>query len=92
MPEAHITKEQLAELAQSLRPVIAQGLEESVADTTVAITCTPVVGDPDGAAVLSFEVRVRGQNISPEQEEDVAKLLRTSGVGQIVKRKSQPPV
>ncbi len=92
MSEAPVTRAQLDELERNLRPVIAKVLEEPVNDTTVAITCTPVRDDPDGASVMRFEVKVRGQSITAEQEEKVAKLLSTPTDEKIVKAKTSPPV
>jgi hypothetical protein len=83
-----VTREQLDQLEQDLRPLIAKFLEEPELDTAVTITCAPVMDDPDGAALMRFEVKVRGKNIDPEQEEKVSKLLLNSGVGQIVKAKT----
>jgi hypothetical protein len=88
MSEAPVTREQLDELERALRPVIAKFLDEAVSDTTVAITCTPVRDDPDGASVMRFDVKVRGESITPEQEEKVARLLRSSGDPNIVKAKA----
>ena len=87
MSEDPVTRAQLDELERALRPVIAKFLEEPVDDTTVAITCTPVRDDPDGASVMRFEVQVRGESITPEQEERVSRLLRSSGDPNIVKAK-----
>ena len=92
MSEPLVTRTQLDELEQSLRPLIAKVLGEPLPDTTVAITCTPVRDDPDGAAMMRFEVKVRGQDISPEQEEKVAKLLSRGTDEKIVKTKTIPPV
>lgn len=93
MSEAQVTREQLNELERNLRPVIAKLLGEPVSDTSVFITCTPVLDDPDGASVMRFEIRVRGQEISSEQEEKVSKLLRTPSTEErIVKAKTVPPV
>ena len=85
--EEPVTREQLDELEKNLRPVIAKFLEEPEADTTVAITCTPVRDDPDGASVMRFDVMVRGEPISYEQEQRLSQLLRSSDSQKIVKAK-----
>lgn len=86
------SREQLDELEKQLRPVIAKFLEEPADVTIVAITCAPVLDDPAGASVLRFEVKVRGQDISSEQEKKVAQLLRTANDEQIAKAKAEAPV
>ena len=76
---SQISTEQLQQLSSMLQPVIAKYLEEPVVDTTVSITCTPInEDDPDGASIMSFDVKVRGHGISPEQEE----MIATSSVQQ----------
>lgn len=87
--EPQVTREQLDELEQRLGPVIAKFLGEPAGDTTVAITCTPVRDDPDGASIMRFEVKIRGVPIPQEQEEKVARLLGGSDPN-IVKAKADP--
>jgi len=52
---------QLEHLAALLRPGIARTLGEPAEETVICITSSD-------ANLLRFEVRVRGQEISPEQE------------------------
>ena len=58
-----------------LRPTIAKLLNEPLGETAVKITRSPVVVGDVPMSRLSFNVQVRGANISPEQEELVAKYL-----------------
>ncbi len=85
-----MTRAQLDELERRLTPVIARFLEEPVDDTTVAIMCTPVHDDPDGASIMRFEVKVRGEPISEEREQKLAKLLCSESEPNIVKAKPGP--
>ncbi len=75
MAESPITEEQLAHLSHMLRPIIADFLKEPVGDTMVKITCTPVADDPKGASVMRFQIQIRGEDLSPEREAQVTKLL-----------------
>ncbi len=75
-----MTPEQVSQLAESLRPYIAKLLKEAVADTTVGITCIPILEDPHGAARMRFEIKVRGQVISPQQEQEVANFLSSKKI------------
>jgi hypothetical protein len=87
---SQVSEEQLRELSMMLTPVIARYLGESATDTSVSISCTPInAGEPDGAAVMSFDVKVRGVAISTEQEEKVSQLLSTTAgpQGTVVKAK-----
>ena len=90
---SRVSEEQLRTLSRMLQPVIARCLEEPVEDTTVEITCTPVdAEEPDGASIMSFQVRVRGVDATLEQEERISQLLRTHAAasGTLVKTKRVP--
>jgi hypothetical protein len=77
---ADVTQQQLDEMAEALRPYIAEFLKIPPADTTVAISCTPVVaeGAPAGAAIMRFDVRVRGEPLSADQDAKVRHFIQTS--------------
>jgi hypothetical protein len=76
-----MTVEQVNQLAESLRPYIAKLLKEPVADTTVDILCIPILEDRHGLARMRFEIKVRGQDILPQQEREVALFLSSKKVG-----------
>jgi hypothetical protein len=71
---SQVTQEQLDELAAMLTPTVARLLDEPAGDTTVSITCVQVHSSDD-ASIMRVEVRVRGAEISAEQEAKVAAFL-----------------
>jgi hypothetical protein len=71
-----ITRTQIDELERHLRPVIARFMSEPETDTSVSIICIPVRDDPNGAAIMRFEVQVRGKPITSEDEQRIAHFLR----------------
>ncbi len=84
MPESQVTDEQLTQLSHMLRPVIAKLLGEPVGDTMVKITCTPVEGEPAGTSRMSFQIQVRGEDLSPEREALVTRLLSAGSAEKIL--------
>lgn len=72
-----LTEQQLDALAGALRPSIAKILWEPEGDISVALI---VLADPPRMRV---EVRVRGKEVSPEQEAEISQFLQSPRAGPV---------
>ena len=78
MTDEKVTQDQLDELAASIKPVVRMIIgARADQDLLIRITCADLPDHP-GVHVMQWEMKLDGEDLSPEQDAKVTELLRVA--------------